>query len=183
VRTSPSTSPFPRHLAQQGFTLIEVVVVLFIIGIMASFAVIGMGGGGQDRVVEQEARRVTALLELVRDEGILTAREQAMGFTEHAYVFLRRYRVADRSYEWLPVEEDPTLRRRDLESLGVVFNLFVEGTRVALPRAGENPGAQVVIGAGGEMTAFELEIGTEGAREASWVLRGLPGGRIELRRL
>jgi len=35
---------------QRGFTLIEVIVVVFIVGIMASFAVISMGGGGQDRV-------------------------------------------------------------------------------------------------------------------------------------
>lgn len=167
---------------QRGFTLIEVIVVVFIVGIMASFAVISMGGGGQDRVVEQEARRVTALLELVRDEGILTAREQGLGFTEHAYVFLRRYRVGDRTYEWLPVEDDQTLRRRDLEDLGISFALYVEGTRVSLLRDVENPGVQVILGPSGELTAFELEIITEGARQASWVVRGLPGGRIELRR-
>ena len=164
----------------KGFTLVEVVAVLFIIGVMAAFAVIAIGDGGHDRVMEREARRLANLLELARDEGILTAETQAVGFTRHGYTFLRQYRVDARSYEWLPVADDPVLRARDLADRNVEFTLYVEGVAVALSRAADRPPPHVYLGLSGEMTPFQLDIAPEGVRTPSWQVRGLPGGRIEM---
>lgn len=156
--------------------------MLFIIGIMAAFAVIAIGDGGHDRVMEQEARRLASLLELARDEGILVAETQAVGFTRHGYAFLRQYRVDERSYEWLPVADDPVLRPRDLTERGVELTLYVEGVAVALPRESDQPPPHVYLGLAGEITPFQIDIAPDGSRTPAWQVRSLPGGRIEMHR-
>lgn len=156
--------------------------MLFIVGVMAAFAVIAIGDGGHDRIMEQEARRLASLLELARDEGILIAETQAVGFTRQGYVFLRRYRVDERSYEWLPVAEDPVLRARELAERNVELTLYVEGVEVSLPRTADQPPPHVYLGMAGEMTPFQIDIAPEGSRTPAWQVRSLPGGRVEMRR-
>ena len=56
----------PRLL--RAFTLIEILVVVSIIGIVLSIAVLSLGILGDDRELREEARRFTALVQVVQDE-------------------------------------------------------------------------------------------------------------------
>lgn len=169
-----------RH--SRGFTLLELVVVLFIIGIMFTFAVIAVGDGGRDRMIEQEARRIVALMELARDEGILTAEETAAGFSRHGYTFLREFEVGERTYEWLPLEGDRQLRERNLEDLGLELELRLEGIAVSLDRTLDNPAPHVYLGITGEITPFELHLHADRSRRPYFIIEGQPHGRIQMRR-
>lgn len=168
----------PPLTRARGFTLIEVVAVLFIVGIMAAFAVIAMGDGGHDRILEQETRRLGALVELARDEAILGGEARAIGFTRHGYAFLQQYRVDERSYEWLPLDEDRSLRPRDLAERSLEFTLYVEGVAVSLPREADRPPPHVYLEPAGDVTPFQLDVAPEGARSPAWRLQSLPGGRV-----
>ena len=55
----------------RGFTLLEIMVVMVLIGILSSLAVLSIGGGPRDRLAE-EGRRLAALVELHQQEAILT---------------------------------------------------------------------------------------------------------------
>jgi len=91
-----------------GFTLLEVLVVVFLIGIVLSLAVLSVGHN-EDRVLKDEARRLAALLELARQESIVESLEMALAIDDRSYSF----QMFD-GQNWLPVADDPILRAREL---------------------------------------------------------------------
>ena len=75
AKTSPETagtasSGLARaRLANRGFTLLELAVVILIIGVLATFAMLSVGNRVQEDRLENEARRMKALVQLAGEEA------------------------------------------------------------------------------------------------------------------
>ena len=134
----------------RGFTLIEVMVVMVLIGIITSFAVLSAGGGSRDRLAE-EGQRLAALLELHQQEAILRGEVRGIRFTRNGYALLSQN---DRG-EWQAPTADHLLIRRDLPD-DLTLSLWVENRPVDLRRA-DLP--QVWLLNSGEVTEFVAVFG------------------------
>ena len=151
-----------------GFSLIEILVVITILGVLASVVTLSFGGDNPGRRVEEEARRLTLVLELARDEAQLRGEEWGFDHDNQSWGFMR-FDVGQR--RWVDVAEKPFDRRA---TDGV--RLFAAGERrsVATLRADDGtrslrgaPMPEVVLFSSGEMTRFALEITDEDQR-AVW---------------
>jgi general secretion pathway protein H len=84
-------------LPPRGFTLLEIMVVLVLIGIITSFALLSVGGGPRERLAE-EGQRLAALVELHQQEAILSGEVRGIRFTRTGYAILS----LDEKGEWQP---------------------------------------------------------------------------------
>lgn len=95
----------------RGFTLVEILVVLTVLGVLLSLAVANPPKTDA-RVLQTEARRLHALLQYASDEAVTGGVELGLALSEGGYAFLQ-YDVFEG--RWLS-PSDPLLRPRQLPS-------------------------------------------------------------------
>lgn len=78
-----------RYPKASGFTLIEVMVVIVIIGVMASMIVVSVTLGDPQRELRNEAERLRTVLALAAEEAVIQQVELGAEFTESGYRFLK----------------------------------------------------------------------------------------------
>ena len=91
---------FVRRSAQQGFTLVELMVVLTIIGFISAAVVMAIPDP-RGRVIE-DADRFAARVAAARDEAVVTAAPMGLWVSASGYGFQRR-----EDGRWVPLEDKP----------------------------------------------------------------------------
>ncbi len=112
-----------------GFTLIEMMVVIFIIGIVASFATLSVGQS-HTRVLQDELRRLQSLLKLASDEAVLQSAELAIEVYRNGYRFMHLMQAKD-VWEWQPLQDQSIFRTRCFPD-GIELAAEIEATPTLL---------------------------------------------------
>ena len=135
-------SPFRRlssgmpanRFAAAGFSLLEIMIVVVIIGILVSIFTLSVGSFGDDASTEH-ARRLEALINLATEEASMQGREIGLRFFQHGYEFSARVPGVDEDglqiWEWVPLEDDKLLKSRDLGE-EFAIDLIIEGKEIDL---------------------------------------------------
>jgi general secretion pathway protein H len=111
-----------------GFTLIEILVVLVIVGIIVAAALLSLGTLGDDRNLQTQARRLTTLLQMATDDATIQGRDFGIEVMTAGYRFVEHDPLLN---QWFEVTDDDLMRERKLEE-GTEFELVIEEHRVLL---------------------------------------------------
>jgi general secretion pathway protein H len=171
-----STAPQPRRDAR-GFTLIEIMVVVVIIGVLSAGLLLSVSLTGRDRELEKESDRLLALINYAREQSELQTRQYGIIFQDDNYEFV--------SYDvhrqlWRDVFEDDVLELRRLP-YGLNVKLKVETRPVVLkkPTDAKDKTPQVMIFSSGDLTQFEVTLEREGGIRSITIVQDDKGNVIE----
>jgi general secretion pathway protein H len=159
-----------RKRCASGFTLVEVLVVVVIIGLLASLVAVNLAPDARQSLREEGAR-LAALLAHARDEAITTGVPLAWQRTDGGYRFLER--APNRT--WRPIASDSTLRQRDLPSA-----VRLAAVDVTVPEKGRE--AIIVLAPTGMSDPFRITLAL-GEHRVSVVSDGVGSPSLEIPRL
>lgn len=167
----------PAHRNGDGFSLLELLVVIVIIAILFTFTTLAIRGTSPEELIQTEAQRLDRLLQLALEEAVLKGQEYGLEFSPDSYRFLLY--VED---SWLPLEQDKLLRRRQLPE-NMEFELEIEQIDVLVEDRSttesdeeDEPRPQVFLLSSGEITPeFSVRLVMPGI-ETSYIVSGTING-------
>jgi general secretion pathway protein H len=111
-----------------GFTLIEILVVVGIVGIVMTVAVLSLSLAGNDGQMRREARRFMSLVDVAQDEALMQGREFGVELMTNSYRFVEYDPIGN---QWAEILGDDHLRFRHLPEQ-MVFELYLEDQQILL---------------------------------------------------
>lgn len=146
----PATVAEPRlgGRVDAGFTLIEVMVVLVIMGVMATGISLGLDSlRGRD--ADQALRRLRLVLEATADRAAVRGRPIVVEFLPDGY----RFSALDPDDNWRPLNDPPVFTEKTLPS-----GLYWSGLRID----GQPESATPRLQFGTQAPEYELRVATPG---------------------
>ena len=171
------------HSKKAGFTLLEVMLVLLLIGLAAGFVMFNAFGASKSDLLKSQAQRLQVIVDMASDFAVLNQQQLGVRFeqqkNEYYFVYL------DDEDEWQRIEEDiystytlpePFTYELNLDDLPwdvedrlfdrELFdeNLSVSDAGVEIGNVEEKklPPPQILIMSSGEITPFVLSFNYEG---------------------
>ncbi|TGN42046.1 type II secretion system minor pseudopilin GspH [Marinobacter confluentis] len=137
-----------------GFTLIEILVVLVVVGMLVALATFTMGGNSVRRDLDNEVEKMFLLMQTVSEQAVLNNTEFGLIVEEDQYRFLA---FDQRAGTWKPSAERLYRSREIPEWMLVTEYIENDAPRLASGDDEDTPRPDVVLFSSGETTPFELE--------------------------
>lgn len=153
--------------ASAGFTLIEILVVLVLVGLLASLAVFTLGGDSRLRETENIVRELYLLMQTASEQAVLDNRELGLRFEDDGYRFLA---FSEEEGTWVAPRERLFRPRSLPEWLEVTRYIENDVPRLASSSDSDRLLPDLVFFSSGEITPFQLEITADPDADITHVL-------------
>ena len=147
-----------------GFTLIELLLVIAILGVITSISIFAINSAGRNDDLTIDARRLTSLIELSREEAIMLSRDYGIELLEDGYQFLEYIPTLE---SWKITTNDNLFRERKF-SPNIQYDLFIENNAIEINQKQSDPNnidelnlervPHILILSSGDLNPFSLRL-------------------------
>ena len=147
-----------------GFTLIELLLVIAILGVITSISIFAINSAGRNDDLTIDARRLTSLIELSREEAIMQSRDYGIELLEDGYQFLEYIPTLE---SWKITTNDNLFRERKF-SPNIQYDLFIENNAIEINQKQSDPNnidelnlervPHILILSSGDLNPFSLRL-------------------------
>lgn len=132
----------------RGFTLIEILIVIVIIGITVGFALLAFGDFGNSKRILFAADHLVNTLKMAQQQAILETGTLGLRIDNSSYQILRLQNLS----QWQPISNQGIFKAHS----------FPQNTIILLKTSYKAPPGypDIIINSSGDMTPFSLRIGT-----------------------
>lgn len=162
---------------EKGFTLIEILVVIAILGIIVTFVVLNVDLRSRAKVVEQTANELLLLMQAAQQQAILQQQPMGISIQSDGYSFWQYIETSD-SVIWQPIEQDNVFTPRHLPN-GVHLRLTLLTTKA--DSASDSTAPSLVFAIDGTQAPYKLTISIED-NPVHYILAGQANGDLSLTR-
>ncbi len=157
-----------NHSPAHGFTLIEVMVVVVIIGIILSFVMLSFGDFGAQRRLNAKAQHFSELVKLLKLKSVIGADTFGIDIREHSYTF----------YRFVVDHKTPYGRWDKIKDKRLFLPFIDNDVFLKLNRPTKKEQPDIIISSNGTISPFALRFQT---KSASTLLSYNKGGTIEIK--
>lgn len=137
-------------LFSRGFSLIELLVAMVIIGIVLTFVVLAFGDFGASKRLQMHQQHLADLIKLARIRAIIEAKTYGLHISKHSYSFFQFHHQINSPYgHWLKMTDSTFKTQAMPEHSKMQFNHTLTNS---------NP--EILISADGHITPFTLSLAT-----------------------
>ncbi len=146
----------------KGFTLLEVMIVVVVIGIISSMTLLKMGDGGQSQWQQQEAQRLLELFKLSSQEAMVSGNPIGLELCRDGYRFVHL-----QGEHWQAEQRDALFRQRPIQAkLHLALQLGNHPIALnGLAQTSLHPKPQIVFTPDGDTSLFQILISIDDSTE------------------
>jgi general secretion pathway protein H len=151
-----------RRRAANGYTLVEILVVLFIISIVTSVALLSIGRN-ENKQLETFANELTQIMTLAEEQAMLQPLVLGVSLSEDKVRFTSLQTAKDgKKNLWEPLQNS-ILNKHNIPN-GIQLRIDVGGTRTTSIDKDDQKNPQIIISTNGDVTPFTIYIGKKGQK-------------------
>lgn len=153
-------------MKRNGFTLLEMLVALFVMGLVAGWVVLSIH---TTLPLEHESKKLFALLQLLKEESVLQHHSLGISFENNSYRFWKR-----QAQQWQPIENNQLFYTRTLPIMGQ-WQLQIDNQLIEIKEILKTP--HLVFWSSGEMSAFHIRFLNDNDKR-NFLIEGQPNGEL-----
>ncbi len=160
---------------QQAYTLVELLVVIFIIGIVSGFILLRTGSVSFTRDLAHATRNLHNYIEISQTQAILQSVVLGMEISQQGY---RVYEYVEiDGGRWQAMQGSSFWKQQQFPDT-VILELFADYKSMLLPAAIEANRPQIIFLPSGEVTPFVISLYRQGDNEGYEIIGNLAGDII-----